>query len=79
MKTSVNIHIENKKMALLVTAADKAGEGNTDLIEETFERLTRFTKSSFIARLIVPFCTTPDALGIDQRAEALSFVEKIVS
>jgi multimeric flavodoxin WrbA len=70
-------HIENKKMALLVTAADKAGKGNTDLIEETFERLTRFTKSNFIARLIVPFCTTPDALGKEQLEKALSFADKI--
>ncbi|HUU29475.1 MAG TPA: flavodoxin family protein [archaeon] len=71
-------HIENKRMALLVTAADKAGEGNTDLIQEVFKRLTDYTKSRVVALLIVPFCTKPEDLGDSHREKARAFAAEIV-
>lgn len=72
-------HIENKRAALLVTAAGETGEGNTDLIEEVFNRLMGFTKSRVLAKLIVPLCTEPGALGNEQKEMAHAFAEEILA
>lgn len=70
-------HIEGKRLALLVTAADHEGEGNSDLISEIFRRLAAYTKARVAAELIVPFCSTPDKIGAEQREWALAFAAKV--
>jgi multimeric flavodoxin WrbA len=70
-------HVEGKRVALLVTAADHEGEGNTDLISEIFRRFSAYNKTEVAAELIVPFCTTPAALGEKQKARAREFAQAV--
>ncbi len=70
-------HIDCKRTALLVTAAGNKGEGNSDLISEVFKRLAYYTKANPVAELIVPLCTTPDAIGEGVREKALAFAGQI--
>jgi len=64
--------VDGKPMALLVTCAGPV-EGNADLIQTLFHRVNDYGKSKVIGKYVIPFCTTPDALG----NEAKGIVEKL--
>jgi len=51
-----------KRIALLVTCGGPI-EGNADLIQEAFEREGQYQQWNIVGKYVVPFCTTPDALG----------------
>lgn len=73
-----NSLIENKRAVLLVTAAGPI-EGNADLISETFRRFCDYLRCDFTAQLVVPFCSTRDALGEDVQARAKELAAKIMA
>jgi len=54
--------LEAKPTALLVTCSGP-DTGNADLIRETFMRIAAYSQTRVIGIYVVPFCTTPDALG----------------
>ncbi|MDM8551633.1 flavodoxin family protein [Desulfobacterales bacterium HSG2] len=59
--------VDGKRTALLVTCGGPV-EDNADLIQEIFNRVNLYAKCDVIGKYILPFCTTPDALG-DEAAE----------
>lgn len=61
--------IADKPTALLVTCAGPV-EGNADVIQTIFDRVCHFGKVRVVNKTVIPFCTTPDALGEDARAAA---------
>ena len=54
--------ISGKPVALLVTCAGPI-EGNCDAIQSIFSGLTDYLQLSRKGHFILPFCTTPDAIG----------------
>ena len=66
--------IENKPTALLVTCGGPL-ENNADLIQGIFDRVNNFSKGHVVGKYVVPFCTTPDALG----EEAMEIAKKMES
>jgi hypothetical protein len=71
--------IDGRRVALLLTAADHEGPGNTDAVTTIFERISEFTKTKHVGTLVIPNCTTPSKLGKDQKKAAKKFVEKILA
>jgi len=69
--------IEGKRVALLVTAGGPV-EDNADLIVEVFNRVSAFTRTRIVARLVVPLCTTPGEMGESVRRMACDFACGIV-
>lgn len=69
--------IDGKPLALLVTAYDHAGEGNSELICEMFKRIAGYCKARVAAELVVPFCRAPQDLGEIQRGQAKQFADSI--
>jgi multimeric flavodoxin WrbA len=61
--------ITEKPTALLVTCAGPV-KGNADVIQTVFERMGIFCQTRVVNKTVVPFCTTPEALGEDARAAA---------
>jgi multimeric flavodoxin WrbA len=59
--------LDGKPMALLVTCAGPI-EGNADLIQALFDRINDYGKSKVIGKYVIPFCTTPDAMGNEAKA-----------
>lgn len=64
--------VEGKRTALLVTCAGPV-EDNADLIQTAFERMNSFCQCNVVGKYIVPFCTTPDAIG----SEAIEIVKNM--
>ena len=64
--------IQGCRTALLVTCAGPI-ENNADLITESFHRFSDYLLTKPIGELIVPFCTTPEALGEEIQSQALKF------
>ena len=64
--------IAGKRTALLVTCGGPV-ENNADLIQGIFDRVNNFVKCNVVGKYIVPFCTTPDAMG----TEALETAKKM--
>ncbi len=71
--------LEGKRLGLLVTAYDHAGEGNSDLLSEMFRRMATFCKATVAAELVVPFLRTPLDLGPMQQDSARQFAAELVS
>ena len=69
--------IQGHRTALLVTCAGPV-ENNANLIVETFHRFSNYLLARPFGELIVPFCTTPDALGEEIQSQASELVSKIV-
>lgn len=61
--------IAAKPTALLVTCGGPV-EGNADVIQTVFERMCNYCRARAINKTIIPFCTTPEALGEGARAAA---------
>jgi multimeric flavodoxin WrbA len=51
-----------KRIALLVTCGGPIAE-NADLIQEAFDRESRYQAWNVVGKYVVPFCSTPDELG----------------
>jgi multimeric flavodoxin WrbA len=54
--------LKGKRTALLVTCGGPV-EKNADLIQEAFDREAQYQQWNVVGKYVVPFCTTPDALG----------------
>lgn len=68
--------IEGKRAALLVTCGGPE-EGNAELLVEMFRRLMEYAKTNMVGALVIPFATTPDAMGEDVRERAAQFASTI--
>jgi multimeric flavodoxin WrbA len=66
--------VEGKRTALLVTCGGPV-ENNADLIQAVFDRLNDYGQCHVIGKYVVPFCTTPDAIG----SEAIQIVKKMAA
>ena len=66
-----------KRIGLLVTCSGPVEE-NADLIQEVFDRESRYQAWDVIGKYVVPFCTTPDALGDRAMETAKQMVVDIV-
>jgi multimeric flavodoxin WrbA len=71
--------IDGRRVALLLTAADHEGQGNTDLVTAMFERISEFTKTVHAGNLVIPNCSIPSKLGKEQKEMALQFAARIVA
>jgi hypothetical protein len=45
-------------------------KGNADVIQTVFDRVCNYGKTRVVNKTVIPFCTTPDALGEGARAAA---------
>jgi len=61
--------IAEKPAALLVTCGGPV-KGNADVIQTVFDRVCKYGKARVVNKTVIPFCTTPDALGEEARAAA---------
>lgn len=61
--------IAKKPAALLVTCGGPV-KGNADVIQTVFDRVCNYGQARAVNKTVIPFCTTPDALGEDARAAA---------
>jgi len=68
--------VEGKKGALLITCGGDM-EGNADLIVPTFKRILAYLRMVPAGDLIVLFCTTPDQLGGEARAQAKALASQL--
>ncbi|MDH4137926.1 MAG: flavodoxin family protein [Anaerolineae bacterium] len=69
--------LKGKRTALLVTCGGPI-EGNADLIQEAFEREGQYQQWNIVGKYVVPFCTTPDALGDKAMETAKQMTRDIV-
>jgi multimeric flavodoxin WrbA len=67
---------DGKRVALVVTCGD-AIENNCELMMQAFERFAAYLKSDYLGALVIPYTTTPDAMGDDVRERAMAFARKI--
>lgn len=67
-----------KRAALLVTCGGPVEE-NADLIQEAFDRESRYQQMNVFGMYVVPHCTTPDALGDKAMETAKQMAEDIMS
>ena len=64
--------LKGKRVALLVTCGGPVAE-NADLIKVVFSRMSNYVQCKVVGHYVVPFCTTPDAIG----SEAAAIVKKM--
>ena len=69
--------IEGKRTGLLVTCGGPI-EDNSELIRENFRRLELFARTIPSGELIVPFCSTPDAIGEEVKGHARHFTHQLL-
>ncbi len=69
--------IEGKRAGLLVTCAGPIEE-NAELVVKMFQRLMDYAKISTAESLVIPFTTTPDAMGEEIREQAVKFAGRLV-
>jgi multimeric flavodoxin WrbA len=70
--------IDGKRAALLVTCAGPI-ENNADLIQEIFNRCSDYLRCDVAGKYVVPFCTTPDAMGDEAMETAKKMADDIAS
>jgi len=68
--------LDGKRVALVVTCGD-AIENNCELMMQAFERFAAYLKTDYLGALVIPYTTTPDAMGEDVRDQAMAFGRKI--
>jgi multimeric flavodoxin WrbA len=61
--------IKGKRTGLLVTCAGPLDD-NAELIRENHRHIERFALTEPSGELILPFCTTPDKMGAEERGKA---------
>ena len=69
--------VDDKTFGLLVTCAGPI-ENNADMLAKVFDALVDYTKAHNAGHLLVPSCTTPDALAVDVKAKAVAFAKGLV-
>jgi len=69
--------LEGKRAGLLVTCAGPIEE-NAELIVQMFQRLMDYAKISGSESLVIPFTTTPDAMGAEIKEQAVKFADRLV-
>jgi multimeric flavodoxin WrbA len=69
--------LEGKRAGLLVTCAGPIEE-NADLVVQMFQRLMDYAKISTPESLVIPFTTTPDAMGAEIKELAVKFAGRLV-
>jgi len=70
--------VEGKPFALLVTAAGPIKD-NADMLAKVFDALVEYALGSNAGHLLVPLCTTPEAIGDDTKAAAVAFAQEITA
>jgi len=70
--------LDGKRTALLVTCAGPV-ENNADLIQGVFDRLNNYGNCNIVGKYVVPFCTTPDAIGDEGLGTARKMVQDITA
>ncbi|MDH5483435.1 MAG: flavodoxin family protein [Candidatus Bathyarchaeota archaeon] len=70
--------LKDKRAALLVTCGGPVEE-NADLIQEAFKRESQYQQMNVVGTYVVPYCTTPDALGNNAIEIAKQMATDIVS
>ena len=70
--------VEQKPLGLLSTCAGPI-EGNADVLQQQFVRYAAFGKTKMIDPVVIPFCTTPENLGIEARDKAKILAAGLVS
>lgn len=68
--------MKGKRLGLLITCED-AVENNTDLFTELFRRFAEYLQCDHKGALVVPFTTTPDALGEEVMQRAADFAQQL--
>jgi multimeric flavodoxin WrbA len=69
--------LEGKRAGLLVTCAGPIEE-NAELVVKMFDRLMNYAKISSAESLVIPFATTPDAMGAEIKEQAVKFAGRLV-
>ena len=69
--------LEGKRAGLLVTCAGPIEE-NAELVVKMFERLMDYAKITAAESLVIPFTTTPDAMGAEIKEQAAKFAGRLV-
>lgn len=69
--------IDGKRLALVMTAQGPI-EGNADLLVRQFDCQAQYCKASVVEHLVVPLCTTPDAISDDVRQQAAAMAAALV-
>lgn len=70
--------LKGKRTALLVTCGGPVEE-NADLIQEAFERESKYQQMNVVGTYVVPNCTSPEALGNKAVETAKQMAEEIMS
>lgn len=69
--------MDGKRLALVTTAQGPV-EGNAELLVQQFNSLAQYSKAAVAEHLVVPFCTTPDAISDDIRRQAAEMAMVLV-
>ncbi len=70
--------VQDKPASLLATCGGPI-EGNADLLQETFRRISSWSRTRLVDGVIVPSCTTPDALTSEARQEARALGQRLTA
>ncbi|MBN2429820.1 MAG: flavodoxin family protein [Acidobacteria bacterium] len=73
-----NSLLRGKRAGLLVTCAGPVAD-NADLIQQAFVRMMEYIQCRAVECLVVPFCTTPDQLGVEARERAVFWAERLLA
>ena len=68
---------KDKRFGLLVTCAGPI-EGNADLIVPSFQRVVGYAQGVAAGQLVIPRCSTPEALDEEARAQARFLAHELV-
>lgn len=74
----VNFLLQGKPLALVCTAGGPE-HGNMDLIAEIFTRYAEYQRAVMAGALLIPRCTTPDALPSEVRKRANDFAQSLLA
>jgi multimeric flavodoxin WrbA len=74
----VNFLLEGKPLALVCTAGGPE-YGNMDLITEIFTRYAEYQRAIMAGSLLIPRCTTPEALPSEVRKRTHDFVQSLLT
>jgi multimeric flavodoxin WrbA len=74
----VNFLLQGKPLALVCTAGGPE-HGNMDLITEIFTRYAEYQRAVMAGALLVPRCTTPEALPSEVRKRANDFARELIA
>lgn len=70
--------LKGKRTALLITCGGPVEE-NADLIQEAFERESKYQQMNVVGTYVIPNCTTPEALGNKAVETAKQIAAEIVN